>query len=213
MYRNLLDYLVRDIGAPILFVEYNLVPDSYLPGPINNGFDEYSHLLSLNVSASRVMIMGDSAGGGMALLVAQRVRDGDIRPPACITLISPWTDLSLSGESFRSLAKSELILNPLSFNIQLSAWLTNWRVPLADPSISPLFGKFDGLPPVYFLVGSDEVLLSDSTRAHGKALEAGVFSKLEIQPYLFHQYPLYGEMPEAFNARQSIKNWWNLHLH
>jgi acetyl esterase/lipase len=101
---------------------------------------------------------------------------------------------------------------------EVSGFVVNWSTPLDDPSVSPLFGSFKKLPPVCFVVGSHEILLSDSTRAYGmlasvlllssplaKAHNAGVKTKLEVTPYMFHDFALFGDVPEAFNARQSIK--------
>jgi len=205
VYWHPIEYLVRDFECPILFVDYRLAPEFPLPAGHEDGYKTYEYLLSLGIESQHVAFMGDSAGGGIALTVLQRCRDIGTPLPCAVCLLSPWLDLTFTGESHVTMAKHDGMLNPLCFNRQLSGFLTNWKIALEDPIVSPLFGSFKLLPPTFYVVGSNECLLSDSIRAFSKSHNAGVKSKLEIVPYMFHVFPLFGDMPEAFNVRQSMK--------
>jgi len=155
------------------------------------------------------MIAGDSAGGSISLLVAQKIRDKALPQPCCIVSISPWLDLSLSGESISTLALHDVLLNPVVLiSRHLATLAAGPNIPLDHPSVSPLFGSFQDLPPIFFLVGSEEILLSDTLRARARASTFGVKTRLELGSFMFHVYPLYN-IPEGFEARQDMKLWWD----
>ncbi len=148
-------------------IDYRLAPEHPFPAATDDCFAAWNWMLSTGFDPARVVFAGDSAGGNLALVTAMRARDEGLPLPAAIVLMSPLLDLSFSGPSF---ARNDGI-DPM-FRAETARRVQDWYAPgldLADPRISPLFGRADGLPPTQLHVGSSELLLDDTLRYAAKA--------------------------------------------
>ena len=159
--------------------------------------------------------MGDSAGGGLALLTIQAIISRQLPVPCGVISLSPWTDLSNSGESFIRNNGIDLIFSSNDVNWVSSQVLgPNYAQFSLIPSLySPLFGSFEGFPPTFISVGTTEILEDDAKRVLKKAQEAGVDVTFEEGLHMLHVYPLfYSYFPEAWNALDNINKWIQRHF-
>ena len=202
-HKELAARLGKAAKANVLLIDYRLAPEHAFPAGLDDAVMAYQWLLRQGYKASNISIVGDSAGGGLALAAAIKLRDTGIPLPACLCLISPWTDLTMSGDSVKSNATKDIMLNP--------AWMRlmahNYAGPdkLADPLASPHYGEYKGLPPIIIHVGADELILSDSERLASKAKENGVEVTIDINPDMWHIWHIHaGFMPEAKKALKKL---------
>lgn len=192
--------LARAIPAVVTAIDYRLAPEHQYPAAIDDCVAAYRDLAA-RVDPSRIAIAGDSAGGGAALATLCALRDAGDPLPACAWLLSPWTDLSESGESIRTKADVDPMIKVGSINDAATKYAGD--TPLDDPGVSPLFADLSGLPPMLIQTGVDEVLLSDSTRLAERLDLAGVYNELDLAEGMWHVYPAFaGLMPEANEALQ-----------
>ena len=196
-------------GLSVLQYEYRLAPEHPFPAAIEDTLTVYRWLLAQGFDPRRILIMGESAGGGLCLASMLAFRDNSLPLPAAGVSLSPWTDLTLSGESYQT--KRYACLSPLDMakvccrHYAAGAERTN-------PWLSPLHGNLQGLPPLLIMVGDDETLRDDSTRFAEKAHQAGVDVTLRVAPGMVHCYPLMAPLfPEATAAMQEICNFLKLH--
>ena len=189
--------------ANVLLIDYRLAPEHAFPAGLDDALEAYQWLLKQGYKPSNISIAGDSAGGGLALSLAMKLRDMKTPLPACLCLISPWTDLTMSGESVRTNATKDIMLNPTWMRLLAH----NYAGPdkLADPFASPHYGDYKGLPPMVVHVGEDELVLSDSERLASKAKASGVELSLDINPDMWHIWHVHaGYMPEAKKALKKL---------
>ncbi|UZE95278.1 alpha/beta hydrolase [Alkalimarinus alittae] len=189
--------------ANVLLIDYRLAPEHPFPAGLEDALAAYQWLLVQGYSGRNIAIAGDSAGGGLALSTAMSVRDKAVELPACLCLMSPWTDLTMSGESIKRNAHSEIMLNALWMR-QLAH---NYAGPdgLANPLASPHFGEYKGLPPIMTHVAESELLLSDARRMTQKAKQAGVSADLEAFRNVWHIWHTHaGFMPESKHALKKM---------
>ncbi|MFD2229588.1 alpha/beta hydrolase [Alkalimarinus sediminis] len=190
-------------NANVLLIDYRLAPEHPFPAGLDDAVSAYHWLGVQGYSSRNIAIVGDSAGGGLALSTAMRLRDGASDLPACLCLMSPWTDLTMSGESVKTNATTDIMLNPL-WTRQLAH---HYAGPdsLANPLASPHYGDFSGLPPIITHAADDEILLSDARRLTKKALAAGVDATLEEFSGVWHIWHTHaGFMPESKRAMKKI---------
>jgi acetyl esterase/lipase len=146
----------------------------------------YRWLLQNGYELGHLAVAGDSSGGGLALALLIAVRDHGMPLPAAAVCLSPWTDLTVSGESYRTNARADIFLTR-SYLLK-SAQLYLKGADPCEPLASPLFADIHELPPLLIQVGSDEVLLSDATRLAERAKAAGVAVTLEVWPGMQHEW-------------------------
>lgn len=182
-------HLARASGATAYVPDYRLAPEHPYPAGLGDALASYRWLLERGADPGRVAFAGDSAGGGLALATALAARDAGLPLPGALALISPWVDLTLSGESVAPERASDAMLT--------RSWLA-WcaRGYLAarspdDPACSPLFADLAGLPPILIQVGTEEILLSDAERLAERAQTAGVAARLSIYEGLGHAFQLH----------------------
>ncbi len=185
-HRPLAAHIARASGAVSYVLNYRLAPEYPHPAAMHDTLAAYRWLLAQGIAPARIVIAGDSAGGGLALATAISLRDSGLPLPAALVLISPWTDLSLSGETIKSLAWRDPIL---SHSItSLWARLYAGELPLTHPLCSPLFSPLERLPPMLIQVGSEEILLSDSQRLAERAKAAGVEVQSRVYDKMWHDF-------------------------
>jgi monoterpene epsilon-lactone hydrolase len=190
--------LAKRASATATVIEYRLAPEHVYPAAIDDCLAAYRALI-VDVDPAVVTIAGDSAGGGAALSTLATLRDAGDPLPAAAYLLSPWTDLTGSGESVITRAAADPMID--GAKIAEAGRVYAGEVPLDDPGVSPLFADLAGLPPMLIQTGMDEVLLSDSTRLADEASEAGVEVTLDLADGMWHVYQSFARMmPEATDA-------------
>lgn len=195
--------LSRTSRSKVLALDYRQPPDWHYPAPLEDALRAYRALLERGYKPENIILGGDSAGGNLTLVTLLRMRELGLPMPAAGVLISPWGDLTCSGESIRTNEASEPMIpvNALRF---ISASYSGRENP-ADPLISPVFADLAGLPPLLIQVGSTEVLRSDAERLAQKAREAGVSCRLQVWENMMHVFQaLAGWVPEASLAMREI---------
>jgi epsilon-lactone hydrolase len=198
-HRALAARLSRASGARALTPDYRLAPEHRFPAAVEDATAVYRWLLANDIRPERIVVAGDSAGGGLALALAVALRDAGEPLPAAVGCISPWTDLAGTGASMVTRAKADPILSPSANTPEARCYLgdADLRTPLA----SPLYADLHGLPPLLLQVGDDEILLDDSTRLAERAREAGVEVRLAVWPGMWHVWHAFAPfVPEAQRA-------------
>jgi monoterpene epsilon-lactone hydrolase len=201
-HRDFSAHLVKATGWRLLLVDYRLAPENPYPAALEDALTAYRWLLTQGFDPARMVIAGDSAGGGLTLTTMVALRDAGDPLPRAAVCFSPWTDLTSSGDSMERNAAIELMCKPEMLK-QSAQWYAGDH-DLRSPQISPLFADLRGLPPLQIHVGTEETLLDDSTRVAARAKEAGVDVHLEIWPGMFHVFPLVSYLPEAQKALQMV---------
>lgn len=184
-------------GMPVLTADYRVAPQDPFPAALEDAYASYHWLLENGYGGEQIFLAGDSAGGGLALALAMRLRDRGEPMPCGIIAMSPWTDMTASGESYETNYEKD----PLFGRTKDSMIYNREYVGLEDPKnpyISPAFGSFEGFPPMLIQAGSYEMLLSDSEIVAKKAKEQGVKVRLHIYEGMFHVFQMAMQhMPES----------------
>jgi epsilon-lactone hydrolase len=202
-HRTLVSGISRAARARVLSLDYRLAPENPFPAAVEDGLAAYRFLLEGGTPPERVALAGDSAGGGLTVAVLLALRDAGQRLPAAAVCISPWFDLTLTGESMRTRAEVDPLVRSEHLQLVADAYLAGAdpRTPLA----SPLHGDLTGLPPMLIQVGTAEVLLDDSTRFAAAAREAGVDVTLETWDEMIHVWHAFAViLPEGRQAIDRI---------
>jgi monoterpene epsilon-lactone hydrolase len=201
MERTMLARLCREANARGRLVYYRLAPEYTFPAGHEDSVAAYRQLLELGMLPSRIVLSGISAGGGMALAVLLAIRDLGLPMPAGAILMSPLTDLTDPHDGSRHAnASRDPMLSPRR-GLEMRAMYVGGNTGLmVHPYVSPVFGGFAGLPPLYFQVGSTEILLDDSRRCAEKAREAGVAAEVEIWQRMPHGWQGLPFIPESARA-------------
>jgi monoterpene epsilon-lactone hydrolase len=190
-------------GAPALLVNYRLAPEDPFPAALEDARAAFGWLLSQGVKPGRIALAGDSSGGGLAVSLAVDLRDASGPLPEAIVCLSPWTDLTVSGESIRTRARADPLITPEAC-VRNAGRYAGHHDP-ASPLISPIFADLTGLPPLLILVGEHEILCSDAERLAEEARRVGVQVTLEVWPGMWHLWPAFaGLIPEAGIAIDQI---------
>jgi monoterpene epsilon-lactone hydrolase len=179
----------------ILAINYRLAPEHPFPAALDDTLTAYRWLISQGIDSSEIVIAGDSAGGGLALSTLISLRDAGDSLPACAVCISPWTDLTLSGNSIQTNAVGDPILSPYILERYAKYYAGDLKTNL--PLISPLFAALKGLPPLLIHVGTSEILLDDANRLFENAQLAGVDVNLETWEGMFHVFQIISFIPET----------------
>lgn len=191
--RTLTTKLASASSSDILSFNYRLAPEHPSPAALEDALKVWGYLMHLGYGAKNVILAGDSAGGNLALSLALKLKeDGRILPKALV-LFSPWTDLTLSGASHEKKAALDPILTKDYLERARCAYVpeSNSDASIyADPFVSPLYGDYTGFPPVYIQVGTNEILLNDSTDLHKKLLRQDVAAKLTIYKGMWHVFQM-----------------------
>lgn len=198
-------YASMPVNRAVISLDYRVAPEHPYPAALEDAVAAYHWLLHLGYQGNQIILSGDSAGGGLCLALAMYLRDHGISLPKCLVLMSPWTDLTASGESY----KTNFTKDPLFGNTKESMIYSDAYYGKHDPKnpyISPLFGNYEGLPPMLFQVGSIEMLLDDSVQVAKKAEEANVLVELSIYEGMYHVFQMgMDHIPESKKAWEEIE--------
>jgi acetyl esterase/lipase len=200
-HRGLVGNIAQTSQARALLIDYRLAPENPFPAALEDALAAYRWLLEKGYSTENIAIGGDSAGGGLSLATALSLRDNHLKLPAALFLLSPWTDLTFSGESIRTRADRDPLLRLNDDDWLVKVYANGRR--LDHPYISPLFGDMHDLPPTFIQVGTEEILFDDSTRLEQKARAAGVNATLETWPGMWHVFQ--GFAPYVPESQQAIE--------
>jgi acetyl esterase/lipase len=195
-HRRLVTEAGRAAGVRTLAIDYRLAPEHPFPAAFDDAFAAWRFLRQEGIPAAHIAVGGDSAGGGLATALIARLRDAREDLPACAWLVSPWTDLTLSGSTLSGKAAVDPLIAAAYLDELAGAYLPP-NVERADPRVSPLFADLHGFPPMLVQVGSCETLLDDATRFATAAGAADVPVTLEIWPRMIHSWPLWNARLEA----------------
>ena len=192
--------LARRLNRRVFALDYRLAPEHRFPAAVDDAVAGYRWLVSSGIDSRFISVAGDSAGGGLGLALVMVLRDRGENLPACVACLSPWADMTGSGESIVANSERDAMFFAEDIGAYASAYLGSQspETPLA----SPLFGNFAGLPPLYIEVGESEVLLDDARQVHRKALAAGVSSELRIVKGVPHGWQF--GAPFVPEARESL---------
>lgn len=187
-------------GASVLSIDYRLAPEHPFPAALQDALYAFDWLLNQGYSEDKIILAGDSAGGGLAMCVCHYLNDRDRKLPAGIIAMSPWTDLTSSGSSYVDNCEIDPIFGKMENSlIYDSVYIGNYNPK--NPYISPLFGDFSGFPPMLIQVGTHEMLFSDSESVANKAKKQGVKVRFSIYEGMFHVFQLGTTfMPESRKA-------------
>jgi monoterpene epsilon-lactone hydrolase len=180
--------------------DYRMAPEHPFPAAVDDALSAYEGLLSRGVQPGEIVVAGDSAGGGLTLALLIALRDRKRPLPAAAALLSPWTDLALTGETIRTNARRDAYLNgPAAAK---TAALYFGGADPRDPLVSPLYADLHGMPPIIIHVGSREVLRDDSTRLAERIRAAGCEVVISVWPVVPHVWQIFERiLPEG---RQSL---------
>lgn len=196
MYADLAARLAAAAQARVVLPEYRLAPEHRYPAAHDDVMAVYEYLVQDDAFSSNLALVGDSAGGALVMTTAVAARDRGLPLPDSLAVISPWVDLTCGGPTYAANEASDAMLTP-GIMFQCSAAYAH-GADLRDPRLSPLFADLKGLPPLLIQVGTDEILLSDSTRLADAARAAGLDITLRVYEGLWHVWHLFAwAVPEG----------------
>jgi acetyl esterase/lipase len=181
--------LARRADTKAITVDYRLGPEHPYPAAVEDARAAYEGLLGQGFDPSRIAFAGESAGGGLAVATLVALRESGLPLPSCAFLMSPYVDLTLSGETLLTKEVDDPILTPDGLRLRVPDYVGG--ADPADPLISPVFADLRGLPPMLIQVGSHEILLSDALRIAARAATADVEATLEVTsgvPHVFQGF-------------------------
>ena len=189
-HRRLVTEAGRAAAMRTLAVDYRLAPEHPFPAAYDDALTAWRFLRKQGIPAAQIAVGGDSAGAGLTLGLVGRLRAAHEEVPACAWLISPWTDLTMSGATLVTKAAIDPLIHKEYLNELADAYLPA-GVDGKDPRVSPLYADLRGFPAMLIQAGSDETLLDDATRLAAQAGAADVAVTLEIWPHMIHAWPLW----------------------
>jgi acetyl esterase/lipase len=195
-------HLAAAIGAAaharVLLPDYRLAPEHPFPAAVDDAVAAYRWLLDQSIAPSRIVVAGDSAGGGLTVATLLALRDARVALPAAGVCISPWVDLACGGASYTTREAADPIVMRKSVSEMAAAYLAGRDA--TTPLASPICADLRGLPPLLIHVGDDEVLLDDAVQLAERARKAGVEAALEVWPKMIHVWHWFFPMLEEGQA-------------
>ena len=194
-------------GADVFSLDYRTAPEDVYPCALEDAVEGYAWLLKAGYLPRNIIVCGDSAGGGLSLALCMRLRDQGVELPRALVLSSPWADLAAEGESYQTKVTDDVFFGSYDADVA-----PRYPVPIDyagqrdphEPLISPVYGSFEGLPPLLIQTGENELLLSDSQTVAQKAKAAGTDVELIVYPLMCHTFyivvPWIAESREAWRT-------------
>ncbi|WHY88734.1 alpha/beta hydrolase [Neobacillus novalis] len=200
-HRYLASKLSQSTETRVLVPEYRLAPEHPYPAAIEDAVRAYRGIISSGVSPEKIIIGGDSAGGGLTLATLLSLKEAGDTLPALTVLLSPWTDLEGTGDSMQTRADADPWLQPEPISATAALYIRD--LDPRHPLVSPIYADLSGLPPMLVHVGNDEILLDDSVRLVDRARAAGVEVNFKIWDDMWHVFQTFA-IPEGQQAIDEI---------
>jgi acetyl esterase/lipase len=198
-HRVLAGDVARACQARALVLDYRLAPEDPFPAAVEDSVATYEWLLAQGTGPEQIVLAGDSAGGGLVLSTLVSLRDKRLPLPAAGICLSPWTDLSLSGQSMVDNARKDLVLTEEMLRVFARHYLGDGDP--CHPLASPLFADLAGLPPLFVQASKHEILFDDARRVAERARAAGVEAVLDAWEEMVHVWQSYAAfLPESREA-------------
>lgn len=194
-------------GIRVLCPAYRLSPEFPFPAALDDALEAYQYLLRKGYPPRQIALCGESSGGGLIYALCLKLRELSLPLPGGLIGISPWTDLTASGDSY----ETNRDVDPSMTQSQLKFFASCYTSDPANPLVSPLFGDLKGFPPSLLFVGGDEIMLSDSLLFHQKLLKSGCKSRLIVAPKRWHVYVVY-DLQENQEDYTAINHFLNQHI-
>lgn len=194
-------------GIRVFSSAYRLAPESPFPAALEDALESYRYLLKKGYDPRQIALCGESAGGGLIYALCLKLKEENLPLPGGLIAMSPWTDLTSSGESYETNRDVDPNMTVEQLQFYTRCYTTDPKNPLA----SPIFGNLEGLPPSLIFVGGDEIMLSDAADMHKNLLGAGCKSKLVVAPERWHAYVLY-ELAENEEDYDTINHFLSQHI-
>ncbi len=199
-HKGMVSEIAKAMQATAFSMDYRMAPEAPFPAAVEDGFACYQALLEQGVAPEAIIISGDSAGGGLTLATALKIREAGLPMPAALAPISPWVNLANDGPTYKVKAGTDPMITQDNIDQMAATYLNG--TDAANPFASPLGADLAGLPPMLIQVGSEEVLLSDSTMLAARAGAAKVPVTLEVWPDMVHVFHFF--YPMLTDARSAI---------
>jgi epsilon-lactone hydrolase len=199
-HRRLVTEAGRAAGTRTLAIDYRLAPEHPYPAAHDDALAAWRFLRRYGIAAADIAVGGDSAGGNLTLALMLSLRDAGKPLPACGWLVSPWTDLAMTGATLATKAAVDPIISKPYLQELANNFLAGTDPAL--PLVSPIRADLTGLPPLLVQVGSAETLLDDALRVAARAADADVRVTLEVWPHMIHAWPLWAARVES--GRQAL---------
>lgn len=202
---RMLSHISKASGYTALLIDYCCAPEHPYPAGMEDMekvFDYLTHFLK----SDQIIFVGDSAGAGLALGLAMKLRDRKKDLPAKLVLLSPWLDVTMTNKEIEEQADLD---NMLAIpGLQEAGQMYRGKADPENPYISPVRGNIKGLPPMYLMIGTHDLFLPDCRKFHKRAQEEGISLKYEEWEEMFHDWMLnIPYLPEATKAVQKITMW------
>ena len=195
--------------ATALAVDYRIAPENPFPAALEDVADAYEWLLEQGRDPSQIQILGDSAGGGIALGALLMLRDRHLPIPSAMTLLAPWADMTMSGRSMLTNARKSSLSNNIEIMMICRELYVQGHMP-ADPLASPVFADLSGLPPALIQVSASDILLDDAHRIDASLRAARSETELRLHPPMPHGWQRLGMLlPESRRAIEEIGTFMN----
>jgi acetyl esterase/lipase len=202
-HRSMASFIAKASKAKVMIIDYRLAPEYPFPAAIDDATNAYRWLLSNGSSPENIAIAGDSAGGGITVSMLVNLKKNDIPMPAAAVCLSPWVDLEMTGDSQKTKADLDVLIEKELLDKMAEAYVAN--ADPKDPLVSPIYADLTGLPPMLIHAGTAEVLLDDARRLAERAEKAGVDVTLEIWDEMIHVFQYFAFMlPEGEAAIAKI---------
>jgi epsilon-lactone hydrolase len=202
---------VRRTGVNAITLDYRLAPEHPYPAAVEDARAAYAGLLKQGIDPDQIVLAGDSAGGGLAVATLLAAKEAGLPMPSCAFLMSPYADLTLTGETLTARQPLDPILTLAGLRVRAPEYVA-WA-DATDPMISPVFGDLRGLPPLLIQVGSNEILLGDALRLAARAATSDVAVTLDVTPGVPHVFQGYAALlDEAGAALDRASDFVHAHL-
>ncbi|MDJ0392649.1 alpha/beta hydrolase [Rhodococcus sp. G-MC3] len=202
-HRRLVARIARTGGVPLLNVDYRQIPAAHVTETLEDCVEAYRYLLDQGFMAERIVVMGDSAGGGLSFSLAMAARDRGLPMPGAIVALSPWANYDSTIRQTHPNNRTDALVSADGYALP-----AQWGIAIdgeLDPSWSPVNGNFTGLPPTLIHVSSTEVLLPDAETLAARCAEAAVPLTLQIWDNAFHVFQVAADLlPDARDAIAEI---------
>jgi phosphinothricin tripeptide acetyl hydrolase len=204
-HRTMVAKMAVAAGATAFNVDYRLAPEHPFPAAVDDAVAAWKALLAMGRDPARTVMAGDSAGGGLSVACSLAARDAGLAMPAALHLISPWVNLQNASPAYQAKSDTDFVITQKGIDDFKGAYLGKGdpKMPLA----SPVFADLAGLPPMLIQVGSEEVLMSDSTQLAEAAGLARVDVTLRIWPDMIHIWPFFAQLTAGAPAIAESSAW------